>query len=472
MSEIERAREGERQERDARQDVTQTDADGDPAEQMPGVPGGAHTWEPPGNPARDTADTDTATANAAASMAATKGADLPNTATHPKPGAAPAWQAEDAQARDFSKIAPGWSVFSADGEELGKVERLGANFMAVPYGRTLERTMYIPQEYIESVAGARVILNQPAGRLIDMKLDAPPADFPEEHARVSGVEHAPLRPEPAAAQLAGPAAATTLPPPPVAGPAPAAAAATMPELTVAPAEPSTPPGLPDDSPANPVGLRGVPAEPRGESHDQPVGFALVADAGLPNAPQAEQDAATAHVEPTVSADEIARLPGPSTTAHSGAAVSSHMEPLPGEARDTSAWARVNAQDRAGGAFEERSGYTVLSTDARYDRSDGPTHQAGVKDADSLAPLRTPFGVTGTPGEGRERNVSDLDLAKNQHAEGSPFDSQAATVGRPLAPGEPQAAERSLPGPRGSAQAHTEIQDAPPGAVSQPEPRSE
>lgn len=50
----------------------------------------------------------------------------------------------------------------------------------------------------------------------------------------------------------------------------------------------------------------------------------------------------------------------------------------------------------------------------FDHANGPTHQPGVMPGHGYAPLRTPFGETGTPGAGVERNVRDLDLAANRH----------------------------------------------------------
>ncbi|HLZ72138.1 MAG TPA: hypothetical protein VKV26_19705 [Dehalococcoidia bacterium] len=50
----------------------------------------------------------------------------------------------------------------------------------------------------------------------------------------------------------------------------------------------------------------------------------------------------------------------------------------------------------------------------YDHANGPTHQAGVMPGHDYEPLRTPFGQTGTPGAGLERNLRDLDLAANRH----------------------------------------------------------
>lgn len=124
------------------------------------------------------------------------GGDVPNTVTNPRSGAAPAWAALDARERDFASLQVGWSVFSADGEQIGEVSEVGLSWLVIPYGQGSERKMYVPEEYIESTTNHRVILNQPYGLLIDMKLDAPPTDFPDERVRVSGVEHDPRRGEP------------------------------------------------------------------------------------------------------------------------------------------------------------------------------------------------------------------------------------------------------------------------------------
>lgn len=50
----------------------------------------------------------------------------------------------------------------------------------------------------------------------------------------------------------------------------------------------------------------------------------------------------------------------------------------------------------------------------YDLPDGPTHQPGAMPGRHHEPLRTPFGDVGVPGDGRERNVTDLDLHRNRH----------------------------------------------------------
>ena len=50
----------------------------------------------------------------------------------------------------------------------------------------------------------------------------------------------------------------------------------------------------------------------------------------------------------------------------------------------------------------------------FDHANGPTHQPGVMPGHDYEPLRTPFGETGAPGAGVERNVRDLDLAANRH----------------------------------------------------------
>lgn len=57
-----------------------------------------------------------------------------------RPGAEPAWTVEDARRVDFARIEPGWTVISADGEELGTVRGKGRNYLVVPYGEEYERT--------------------------------------------------------------------------------------------------------------------------------------------------------------------------------------------------------------------------------------------------------------------------------------------------------------------------------------------
>lgn len=67
---------------------------------------------------------------------------------------------------------------------------------------------------------------------------------------------------------------------------------------------------------------------------------------------------------------------------------------------------------------------------------GPTHQPGVMPGHGYEALRTPFGDSGIPGTGRERNVTNLDLAANQHPDGYPF-ADANGRGTHLAPRLPR-----------------------------------
>ncbi len=58
----------------------------------------------------------------------------------------------------------------------------------------------------------------------------------------------------------------------------------------------------------------------------------------------------------------------------------------------------------------------------FDHANGPTHQPGVMPGHDYEPLRTPFGETGAPGAGVERNVRDLALAANRHPTARAADS--------------------------------------------------
>jgi hypothetical protein len=152
---------------------------------------------PTGSPTdvdRDDANTDALTTQVAASGVAESGDNILNSSTASKPGAAPAWEALDSHQREFAQIEVGWAVFSADGEQLGQVKEVGANWFAVPYGTNDELTMYVPITFIETTANLRVILNQPAGLLIDMKLNQPPGHS-EGFQRTGGTEHSPWRGE-------------------------------------------------------------------------------------------------------------------------------------------------------------------------------------------------------------------------------------------------------------------------------------
>ena len=153
---------------------------------------------PTGSPTdvdRNEATTDALTIQATASGVAERGDNIPNSSTASKPGAAPAWEALDAHQREFAQIEVGWAVVSADGEQLGQVNEVGATWFAVPYGTNDELTMYVPITFIETTGNLRVILNHPAGLLIDMKLNQPPGLHSEGFQRTGGIEHSPWRGE-------------------------------------------------------------------------------------------------------------------------------------------------------------------------------------------------------------------------------------------------------------------------------------
>lgn len=425
----------------------------------------------PQNVERDAGNTDLLTAAARSAGAAAQGGDLPNTVANPRQGAAPAWTAGDVRGADFARIQSGWSVVSADGEQIGEVTEIGPDWLAVPYGVDRERTMYLPLQYIETVANRRVILNQPAGLLIDMKLDAPPQRFPEEHQRLSGTEMEALRGEPGSPPIVEAADV------PAQAEAPPSAGRSTGQMS---SEGWTPPDSKDVKTA----AGGIAPPLPGTGHTA----AMRIDAGerlrelrsaeldpalQPAEPRRDQSAPhSGSVEATVNGMDVAEHGAPEGATRMHTEISTRMDaPVTGE--HSTAWQRVNAQDTLGQSFEERSGFTVLSSDVSYDREDGPTHQPGVRPDNEHRPLRTQFGTVGTPGEGKERNVTDLDLTRNRHPGSGPFDSQASTVGRPLAPGEPSVAQRSIPGAAGTplpppARPH----DVPRGAVSRPAPNAE
>lgn len=429
-----------------------------------GDPDAGPVFGTPPDPERAGGNTDLLTAAARSAGATVHGGDLPNTVSNPRQGAAAAWTVDDARAVDFRKIADGWSVISADGEQLGEVTQVGPDWLAVPYGAERERTMYVPVRYVETVSNRRVILNQPAGLLIDMKLDAPPEQFAGEHSRLSGTEMEPLRGEPGA-------------PPVVESVEMPAQAEAPPSAGAAGGGLSSEGWTPSDSKdvriaagglAPPVPGTGHTAAMRTGPAQQLRELRGASDPALqPPEPERDQgEHPSAAMEPTVSGRAVSQHSG-TAGAVSARAAATRMSPSVSAEHSTD-WDRVNAQDTLAQSFEQRSGYTVLSSDVAYDPADGPTHQPGVRPGREHEPLRTQFGDVGTPGEGRERNVTDLDLTKNKHPGGSAFDSQAATVGRPLAPGEPAAARRSLEGAAGGAMPPAaKAQDVPKGSVSRP-----
>lgn len=159
------------------------------------------------------------------------------------------------------------------------------------------------------------------------------------------------------------------------------------------------------------------------------------------------------VEPTLSGDAVARTEMPEGFAQASSRVSTTM---------------TAPADLEGAAFEERSIHTARTTDVSSDRTDGPTHQPGVVNDAAHNPDRTPLGRRGVPGDGKERDLPTTDLYVNRHPEGDAFDSQASTVGRPLAEGEPEAANRSLPLTAGEPLPEiARPQDVPAGSAARP-----
>ena len=88
-------------------------------------------------------------------------------------------------------------------------------------------------------------------------------------------------------------------------------------------------------------------------------------------------------------------------------------------------ARLAVCDDAEPAALSTAPYHVYDAPS-YDAPGGPTHQPGVLPGHGYEALRTPFGATGIAGDGRARNVTDLDLAANRHPDGFAF---AAENGR-------------------------------------------
>ncbi|MHB8575625.1 MAG: hypothetical protein ACYDCQ_09865 [Dehalococcoidia bacterium] len=365
-----------------------------------------------------------------------------------EPGAAPAWSAEDVRERDFQQVQPGWTVYSSDGEQLGDIARLGPTWMAVPYGTTDEHTMYLPMNYIESIANKRVVLNQPAALLIDMKLHEPPGDFAQAREAVGGVQHDPRRAEAGSSAIAEP---NDLP-------------AQIPPATATPPGPQSWGSL--DSGLSPAGrtpienedarlTAGSPTSPVAGGGQAASEYVAVTRGAAPDAalqpaePEIDQSGVKGHTsggyatKPAIGGDRVARAETRSSRAGANVAVSTRMD-APADGEDTDTPHAVNAPRTMGRALEDRSGFAPLNSRTRSDIPGAPTQQAGVRDQQEYTPNRTQFSYSGVPGDNKERNVTDLDLTKNRHPEGNAFDSQASTVGRRLAPGEPSVAQRSLP----------------------------
>lgn len=118
--------------------------------------------------------TDAATEAAIQQGIATSGAAALPSNDKSVPGALPADQAGDARSNDLARIQPGWQAYGSDGELIGPVGAVMATHFVILGASSAGADMYIPVDYIETIANQRVILNRPKPLLLDMKLDVTP----------------------------------------------------------------------------------------------------------------------------------------------------------------------------------------------------------------------------------------------------------------------------------------------------------
>lgn len=423
------------------------------------------------DPLTSNADTNSITAEAAGSAAAAQGANLPESGVRPKAGAAPVADIDYVRERDFEKIQLGWGVFSSDGDQLGTVDEIGNMWLLLHYGEEREHPMYVPEEYIETVAGTRVVLNQPGGLLKDMKLDAPPLAVATAQERRGGRDHDPRPGEPGWTAAAEDAAGAPLglrsnaemsptpnPPRPRATPPATASPAAPPSAQIA-AEAdraATNTTSADDAPSRAQNRAARPVQPSDPRviGDRPGAEMVFVSQGTADRmyvdERIEQRGDGLHqVEATVDPRQVTgnvRRGQPEPARNNS---TTHMAPAPGESLAAPSM-QVNATDNFYQQTEERTGLPTLSASGSYDEVDGPTHQPGVMPGREHLPNRTPISETGVPGDGKERALTDTNLYTNQHPDGDAFGSQSSTVGRPLRPGQPSTAHRAVEDARGFA----------------------
>jgi hypothetical protein len=359
----------------------------------------------------------------------------------PLPGAAPLEQAELARTLDFQRIKPGWNVFSSDGEQIGQVTEIGDVWFAVRHGSETPRTLYIPEDWIESVANNRVVLNQPSGPLLDMKLDSPAAAEVIAHQRRSGHGHEPQPGEPAyelaieeVIEERLDEGGAPLPQPPKMPPGGEA-----PRLSVAPELPSATAGPAAGAIAAPVASPRVIAAGPGALLE-PVTQAstvLYVDERL----ERRGDALYA-VDITVDPLAVARNVRRGQPAPARDNPTTHMAPAPGTPPEALSH-QVNAADRSYTVLERQTGFPVLTSEASFDPPDGPTRQPGAIPGREHLPHRTPYLRVGVPGAGREINITNTDLLKNRHPDGDPFGTQESVIGWPSRPDRRKVANRDL-----------------------------
>jgi|GEM_PF-1805779 len=360
----------------------------------------------------------------------------------PLPGAAPLEQAELARTLDFQRIKPGWNVFSSDGEPIGQVTEIGDAWFALRHGSEHPRMIYIPEAWLESVANNRVVLNQPSGPLLDMKLDSPAAAEVAARQRRSGHGHEPQPGEPgyelAVEEVLEEQLAEGGAPQPPSMPS----GGETPRLSAPPEPPLAMAGPMAESVAAPVASPRVIAAGPGALLE-PVtqaGTVLYVDERL----ERRGDALYA-VDITVDPLAVARNVRRGQPAPAGDAPATYMAPAPGAPSEALSQ-RVNAADRAYAVLERQAGFPVLTTEACFDPPDGPTRQPGAIPGREHLPHRTPYLRVGVPGAGREINITDTDLVKNRHPDGDPFGTQESVIGRSLRPDRRKAANRDLEEP--------------------------
>jgi hypothetical protein len=420
------------------------------------------------SPVASNADTNSLTADAAARGMAERGPSMPESTVNPKLGAAPFVEAAVERASDFAKLQQGWAVFSSDGEQLGTIAEIGDGWFSLHWGAENERTMYIPEEYIETSTGTRVVLNQPAGLLMDMGLGSPEAAIMAARERRGGRDHSPLPGEPGWAVAVDEAKGTPL------------GLRSQQELSPTPNAPQPRPAPPATADPNalPSAQAAVEAD-RAFGNDRPPGGApraSLADAGVATLadPRVIDDGPGAEMIPvsqsttdamyvderietrgdrlyrldaTVDPRDVVRNIRRAQPELAKENPSTHMAPAPGELLGMPSL-QVNAHDDVYAETEARTGFDVLTASESFDAVDGPTHQAGVMPGREHLPNRTQISEVGVPGDGKERAVTDTNLYTNRHPGGSAFDSQAVTVGKPLRPGQPSAANREVEDERG------------------------
>lgn len=88
---------------------------------------------------------------------------------------------------DVNSIQSGWDVYGSDGEKIGDVSDIGANYVLVTKGFLFTKDIYIPMSAISGIEQDRVYVNASKDQIDNMGWDQAPMEDTGYTAQTSGV---------------------------------------------------------------------------------------------------------------------------------------------------------------------------------------------------------------------------------------------------------------------------------------------